>query len=491
MPSYIVSVKDYGAVGDGVTDDTVAKNNAEAANASVYWPAGNYKLTSPPTLGKSWGVGVPKIGTAQQYLHPTPGPVSEVLASVFNPPTNGTGNAQTQLQLAVNFAQANDLRVKLQANASYRMTSSLVFQLARTGSETKQFNAYLDGNFCTFKPAAGIPVILVEPRSLTSEIATGKDVGELELRNFNVDGGLFASAAAIQIGKAGRFTSCGFKFGQVENVLITGIKNFNAISIVECRMLQFTNVVVRGGGLSINANTAKSFAGDMVFTACEFGGDHTDHPALSIMAGVSANTNAQCRGIHFHGCFFYKTESRLISVGANSIVGDVFFTDCQWDAGLTNVSAFTCATNNSGIIDGVHLIHPYIVQWSAEAIRCTTQGQGQTSNFFVDGAQVGMNTDSFAAFNMHGIKGATVTNCRFMNCSNKVGSMNFDSCVDLIVTGNITTGITPKPTYGIIIGNASTRYNITNNVIRTADTVVVNDYSAGTPIRMTNNNLVT
>jgi hypothetical protein len=47
------NVKSYGAVGDGVTDDTAACQAAVAAACAstygrvVYWPAGSYKLTMP------------------------------------------------------------------------------------------------------------------------------------------------------------------------------------------------------------------------------------------------------------------------------------------------------------------------------------------------------------------------------------------------------------------------------------------------------------
>jgi hypothetical protein len=41
----VVSVKDFGAVGDGTTDDTTAINNALAAHKCVYFPKATYKIT--------------------------------------------------------------------------------------------------------------------------------------------------------------------------------------------------------------------------------------------------------------------------------------------------------------------------------------------------------------------------------------------------------------------------------------------------------------
>ncbi len=51
--SDLVSVKDFGAVGDGLTDDTLAIQQALAAHDAVFVPAGTYLITGTITLG--WG----------------------------------------------------------------------------------------------------------------------------------------------------------------------------------------------------------------------------------------------------------------------------------------------------------------------------------------------------------------------------------------------------------------------------------------------------
>ena len=56
----VISVKAYGATGNGSTDDTTAVNNAytaaAAANKSLYFPAGTYKLTALPALANNMRV---------------------------------------------------------------------------------------------------------------------------------------------------------------------------------------------------------------------------------------------------------------------------------------------------------------------------------------------------------------------------------------------------------------------------------------------------
>jgi hypothetical protein len=65
--SLLINVKDFGAVGDGVADDTTAINDAitnAAVGAQVYFPPGNYKITTDIEISKKvWISGASKFNT--------------------------------------------------------------------------------------------------------------------------------------------------------------------------------------------------------------------------------------------------------------------------------------------------------------------------------------------------------------------------------------------------------------------------------------------
>lgn len=59
-----VSVKDFGAVGDGVTDDTTAFNAAIATGRAVYVPVGDYKVTNVEVINGTRIIGEKSAGVA-------------------------------------------------------------------------------------------------------------------------------------------------------------------------------------------------------------------------------------------------------------------------------------------------------------------------------------------------------------------------------------------------------------------------------------------
>ncbi len=59
-----ISVMDFGAVGDGLTDDSLAFQQALAAHDSIYIPSGTYLITSPITLSENQSI----IGAGQTTI---------------------------------------------------------------------------------------------------------------------------------------------------------------------------------------------------------------------------------------------------------------------------------------------------------------------------------------------------------------------------------------------------------------------------------------
>lgn len=60
----MISVKDFGATGDGLTDDTLAIQQALAAHNAVYVPPGTYLVTAPITVGSDqslYGAGMASV----------------------------------------------------------------------------------------------------------------------------------------------------------------------------------------------------------------------------------------------------------------------------------------------------------------------------------------------------------------------------------------------------------------------------------------------
>ena len=64
-----VSVKDFGAVGDGVTDDTAAIQAAFNASQAIFFPFGAYKLTAKITVSKSTAFAIYGEGIGNSLLY--------------------------------------------------------------------------------------------------------------------------------------------------------------------------------------------------------------------------------------------------------------------------------------------------------------------------------------------------------------------------------------------------------------------------------------
>jgi hypothetical protein len=108
-----VSVKDFGAVGDGVADDLTAIQAALTASKFVYFPAGSYRVTAPITLS-----------IVGQTLMGTGGCAGNTRSVSGSSGVVGTGSNQSATQIIGDFNGGPVIRISNQGCAVSDMTIS-------------------------------------------------------------------------------------------------------------------------------------------------------------------------------------------------------------------------------------------------------------------------------------------------------------------------------------------------------------------------------
>jgi hypothetical protein len=483
----VVNVKDYGATGDGVTDDTSAIQAAEAAGDSVYFPEGNYNVTVAPTLNKSWGKGTVNISGTQTYLHPQPGPVSEIFASVFSPNNTATADASTELQRAIDFAQDNDLPLTLEEGGLYRVFTGLTFKHGQSATDTQKYSVKLNGNGATLYPdGSAITVMSIVPRCLLADQGAGRGISGISIKDLTFSGYASTSSKALVIGETG-YVCDNFLFSRLENILIHQFESNAALFFKETRHFSCKKVVVRNSTCRIEASETGSFCGDMVFNACEF----VSNPSVGLNPlDLSSSGTGQIRGIHFNHCYIYGSQTELICNGtapqgvAGPQLGDIWFDGCQFDQGTGR--ALYVVANNDGQIFKIHITSCYFVSYGAETIRA--QGSAEIGEILINNSTFSIIDGGSPIFCLQ-VDNVQISNNTFKDVTNANQYINIDACQQVSISDNVAWD-SPTVVYGVSIGNASDRYFITDNMFDST-TSAINDYSTGTPLKTVIDNLQT
>ncbi len=164
----VVSVKDFGAVGNGFDDDTPAIQAAINAGNSIYFPDGEYLITSPITVAKR-GLKLYADTGVEQSLEPSivaPGSTGAVILCNFS---SGTAFTVTQSQVQIyglsfyGYSSANSIK-------GIRFASS-----STTGSDN--IDAWLDG--CTFQNFTTCIEVIGRACTATNNAFVGSNVGIL------------------------------------------------------------------------------------------------------------------------------------------------------------------------------------------------------------------------------------------------------------------------------------------------------------------------
>lgn len=124
----IPSVTDYGAVGDGVTDDTVAINIALATGQALFFPEPSafYKITAPINFPTPFTAGRYKVFDSSAVVTFAAGTVNQVLPEWFGADPSGATDSKAAIEAAIKSAYG-DARLPVYFNGEYRMDTGILF----------------------------------------------------------------------------------------------------------------------------------------------------------------------------------------------------------------------------------------------------------------------------------------------------------------------------------------------------------------------------
>ncbi|ALN55625.1 Tat (twin-arginine translocation) pathway signal sequence domain protein [Lysobacter enzymogenes] len=484
-----LSVKDFGAIGDGVADDSGAFAQAAAAVGQVYVPVGDYAVTAEPALGKFYGPGRVRIGSARAYVHPLPGPVNEIHADVFGLAANEHADSAAALQAAVDYANDRAIALALPAGRRIRVDATVVVKLAAAavGDPARRF--LLKGNNCEIMANVAGPALHLAPQCPVGGVP-GLEVGYFQIDNLRFNGyfanesGL-AGRCAIKIGEIGK-KFAGFQKCQLRDVFALG---FNAPTIkltgALTRMVNFDRVVVNDGGLEIVASEDASFIGDLDFNNCQFGGTAANPPIRIESAG--AGTSSEIRGVRFYGSVIYGPGT-LLYAHRKGRIGDIWFNSMQWEGNSNPIGAHALwiALDNNADLFQVFINDPYVVGFNGNAMLFERFGAATVKAVSVRGAKINeIMTAQYRPIVLTQFDNTSILDCDFF------GQIAADSCVSVYNASNVAISrcrSTPNAAtpYFAEISGSSNRVLLANNIADTRTDFVANTASGSV---VTDNNI--
>lgn len=159
VPEERVSVKDFGATGDGTTDDTEAilKAITAAPGKVIFFPAGRYVVTKFLPITQS-GTVLQGAGTALTTLL-MPVPMNTILPRVYNNPTSslattlyswsggmislaGNGYAGETLSVVAAMAKRGDITLQVADSSKFQVGSRVVLELTDDSARTLLAHVY-------------------------------------------------------------------------------------------------------------------------------------------------------------------------------------------------------------------------------------------------------------------------------------------------------------------------------------------------------------
>lgn len=485
----VVTIKDFGAVGDGVANDDGARVLSQATGVLIYYPTGTYIMSAQPDVTRAWGPGKVYVAGNRVYMRPSPEPIREVYAELMDVPTNNATDCYAPLQRAIDYCQANNYKLVLPRNANLKTSQRLVIKQGGDMAATSFFHFEMEGNRAFIGHSGADFAIEIQPQCLTANKTTGRGQGVIYLRNFTVTGQYNAGAKAIQWGRTGYF-AYDLLHSRMEDVTFSG---FNANSVFTIQ--GFGNVIFKnitgevGSGMAINTLANSDFTGDLIFEGCQFQGTASVNPIL--FAATTGSGLAELRGVKFKECNIYDGIVAA-TAGTNGAIADIWFVDCGLSfEGSAAVERrgheWNCAA--TGQVYNITYRDNYFAGWKGTALRFNGNPGAVMLGIVVQGNTFGFNNATFSTppcvVHVNGFASAIIQGNQFHG----------NTCTQLIycqdargftVQGNRNRDGTH--TNFVAVGGTSENFIITDNAGFMSG-AAVNDFSSGS-VKITTGNLV-
>ena len=526
--SGLVSVKNYNAAGDGITNDRFAIEEAFAANTEVYFPAGIYLVTSNLTIpaGK-----VVSMNAAAAFS--VPAGVTLTIYAQFNgnPDSHhfqGSGSVRGVAEVypewfgAVGNGTTDDITAFQKAAACVKDDGSVA---AKTTIRLRS-KFYLLSNTWTVEPTANRPIDIIGMGTLIGgsrllSATTGsytllniqgstnpiQKIVDFTLKGFALISQNIGEGNGLYFNLIGNSELIGLQQSLVENIHVS---NFEVgITIRNTRLVKFSRVSVWNEGIDgttfANANYCLNildgspgtsvFCGDLSFDNCQFVNRKDFYSFVVQMLASSAPAyNISMAGIRFTECIFYRggNPAKTLTIRADnySQLADIWIDRCQFDD-TSGITAETLSAN--AYITNINITGNYFTAVNGKCVNLISSlavGQANGINI-ADNYSAGVFTN--AAVEASGVQGLTVNNNRWTGVDWAVGSaMNFINCSQVNVTnnntgragvalvGNFTNLVSLQGTgnYYVVTGNNSAGLAtgaLINNTTGAANTAIANN----------------